>query len=133
MSTFPLDVIEQLLPLVGELTKGLHVTSSQLIRFKGQNSGGVKIFAEPLGIDVVEDLTQRVITKEGKTFGVSGTLLLMSEVESLGLAQGVRQEPIDPRDVVILSNGQKRGIAHIDSGVTNPETGQGLSVTVYLS
>lgn len=132
MATFPLDVITQLLPLVSDLTEGLH-TTIQLIRFKGQNSGGTKIFAEPLGVDVIEDLTQRVITKDGKAFGVSGTVQIMGEIDSLGLTSGVRQEPIDPRDLIVLSNGQKRGIAHIDSGVTNPETGQGLSVTVYLS
>lgn len=132
MSTFPLDLFNQLLPLVPQSTKGLH-TTIQLIRFKGQNSGGTRIYADPVVVDVVEDLTQRVITKEGRAFGVSGTLLIMSEIESLGLASGVRQEPIDPRDTIILSNGQKRGIAHIDSGITNPETNQGLSVTVYLA
>lgn len=131
MSTFPLDLIEQLLPLVGELTKGLH-TSVQLIRFTGGTSSQ-KTMSTPVPVDVIEDLTQRIITKEGRVFGVSGTLLIMSEIEPLGLVAGVRQEPIDPKDLVVLSNGQKRGIAHIDSGITNPETSQGLSITVYLA
>lgn len=131
MSVFPLDLINQLLPLVSDLTKGLQ-TSVQLIRFAGATSSQ-KIMASPVAVDVIEDLTQRVITKEGRAFGVSGTLLVLSEITPLGLASGVRQEPIDPRDLIVLSNGQKRGIAHIDSGVTNPENSQGLSVTIYLA
>lgn len=131
MSIFPLDLITQLLPLVSDLTGGLQ-TSVQLIRFAGATSSQ-KTMVTPVAVDVIEDLTQRIITKEGRAFGVSGTLLIMSEIEPLGLATGVRQEPIDPRDLVVLSNGQKRGIAHIDSGITNPETSRGLSVTVYLA
>lgn len=131
MSIFPLDLITQLLPLVSDLTGGLQ-TSVQLIRFAGATSSQ-KTMVTPVAVDVIEDLTQRIITKEGRAFGVSGTLLIMSEIEPLGLAAGVRQEPIDPRDLIVLSSGQKRGIAHIDSGVTNPDTGQGLSITVYLA
>jgi hypothetical protein len=133
MSLFPLDVLLAGLDIVDELTEGVQ-TSAQIIRFMGQTSNS-RTYAEPVAVDVIEDLTQRVITKEGRAIGVSGTLLIMSEVEGLGLSglNPPRQEPIDPRDLVIISNGQQRGIAHVDSGITNPETVAGILVTVYLS
>lgn len=132
MALFPLDVLQEALPIINDLTEGMQ-TSAIIKRINGQTSGG-RTYADPIAVDVIEDLTQRVITKDGKALGVSGTLIIMGQIDPLGIVMNPpRQEPIDPRDLVILSNGQQRGIAHVDSGITNPETGQGLVVTIYLS
>jgi hypothetical protein len=88
----------------------------------GQDEFGSSSYAAPVLRQAIVDLTRhQVATGGGLMVTVVATVTFLEAVAANGAAD--RKEPIDPRDVITLSDGTTGPILNAPDSVVNPQTG----------
>jgi hypothetical protein len=91
----------------------------------GADGYGAATFASPVTYKAVVDTTRKDIAgASGQVLAVVATITIIGDVRPNG-APG-RIEPVDPRDIVTLSDGRTGPIVSAPNSVMDPGTGRGF-------
>lgn len=104
-----------------------------LYRWKGQDAYGQPTYAAALALTaVVSHSATRVRRADGSETIATAQATFLVPIPALSPAVSGREEPIDKRDRLVLTNGVSGPILRTDGGLADPATGRGFVVTAYL-
>lgn len=121
--------------IADQVTKSLGFQGTvTLEQYTGQSGYGVETYGSPLPVRCVIDLTRKQRpTGSGKLVTVVATLTILEAVAPNGASVNPpRQEPIDPRDRIVLPNGATGPILSDPAMVLDPSTGRPFMNTVLI-
>lgn len=132
MSQFPLNILKSGIKLADKLTKGVQSTV-QIRQFTGESVSGAKTYSSPVKYRAIVNRSARQVFRGGQLVMISGQITILTKISPNGATtKPVRREPIDPRDLIILSDGTVSTILSAPGAIEDAESGGGGLITKIL-
>jgi hypothetical protein len=128
------DIVRSAVAIAQSVTEAGELQETvTLRRWKSADASGAPTYATSLQASaLVSHSAVKLRTDTGIETVSTAQVTFLQPIDPLAPVVSGREEPIDKRDQIILTNGKSGPILRTDGGLADPDTGRPYTVTAYL-